>query len=240
MIKEVRALPTFSAPIARHRLAFAPSPPHPASVVPRAHATVAHSPSSSSSPVPPTPLRQLREKTGAPLMDVKKALAATEFDMEAAHAELRKRGLAAAGKKAGRVAADGLVGVKVSDCGRYAGAVEVNSETDFVSRNEHFLALVANAAAAVVKVDVGTLGNPAPGSAAEIPLAALEALPLPTAERRSRRGGGDGGDGSRKHSTPPRVRHGGDGRRRGHRTLRARRGGARYGSPGGAREGYGR
>ena len=121
----------------------------------------------------------MREKTGAPLMDVKKALAATEFDMEAAHAELRKRGLAAAGKKAGRVAADGLVGVKVSDCGRYAGVVEVNSETDFVSRNEHFLALVANAAAAVVKVDVGTLGNPAPGSAAEIPLAALEALPLP-------------------------------------------------------------
>ena len=123
MIKEVRAPPTFSAPIARHRLAFAPSPaPHPASVVPRAHATVAHSPSSSSSPVPPTPLRQLREKTGAPLMDVKKALAATEFDMEAAHAELRKRGLAAAGKKAGRVAADGLVGVKVSDCGRYAAS----------------------------------------------------------------------------------------------------------------------
>ena len=138
MIKEVRA-PTFSAPIARHRLARA-LPPHPASVVPRAHATVAHSLSSSSSPVPPTPLRQLREKTGAPLMDVKKALAATEFDMEAAHAELRKRGLAAAGKKAGRVAADGLVGVKVSDCGRYAGVVEVNSETDFVSRNEHFLA----------------------------------------------------------------------------------------------------
>lgn len=121
----------------------------------------------------------MREKTGAPLMDVKKALAATEFDMEAAHAELRKRGLAAAGKKAGRVAADGLVGVKVSDCGRFAGVVEVNSETDFVSRNDHFLTLVANAAAAVAKVDVGTLGTPAAGSAAEIPLAALEALPVP-------------------------------------------------------------
>ena len=92
-----------------------------------------------------------------------------------------------------------------------------------------------------MKVDVGTLGTPAPGSAAEIPLAALEALPLPDGgETLADAAAATAASGSRKHSTPPRVRHGGDGRRRGHRTLRARRGGARYGSPGGAREGYGR
>ena len=96
-------------------------------------------------------IKDLREKTGAPLMDVTKALKAVEFDLEGAYAELRKRGLAAASKKAGRVAAEGLIGVSVSECGQHAGLVEVNAETDFVSRNELFLALVEDAARAVVE-----------------------------------------------------------------------------------------
>ena len=95
-------------------------------------------------------IKDLREKTGAPLMDVKKALSAASFDPEAAYAELRTRGLAAASKKAGRVAAEGLVGVSVSACGQRAAIVEVNAETDFVSRNEQFLKLVADVSNAAV------------------------------------------------------------------------------------------
>ena len=95
-------------------------------------------------------IKDLREKTGAPLMDVKKALSAASFDLEAAYAELRTRGLAAASKKAGRVAAEGLVGVSVSACGQRAAIVEVNAETDFVSRNEQFLRLVADVSNAAV------------------------------------------------------------------------------------------
>ena len=86
--------------------------------------------------------------------------------------------LAAAGKKAGRTAADGLVGVKVSDCGRYAAVIEINSETDFVSRNEQFQQLVSAAAAAVVKMPVTECNPPQPGSAAEVPTAALEAVKM--------------------------------------------------------------
>ena len=96
-------------------------------------------------------IKDLREKTGAPLMDVKKALNTAEFDLDKAYGELRKRGLAAASKKAGRVAAEGLIGVRVSECGQRAGIVEVNAETDFVSRNEQFLQLVADAAQAVTE-----------------------------------------------------------------------------------------
>lgn len=113
------------------------------------------------------------------MMDVKKALAATSFDMDAAFAELRKRGLAAASKKAGRAAAEGLVGVKVSDCGTRAALVEINSETDFVSRNDQFQRLVVAAAAAVVETPVDTCPPPAPGSASEVPLPTLEAVAMP-------------------------------------------------------------
>ena len=95
-------------------------------------------------------IKDLREKTGAPLMDVKKALHAASFDLEAAYGELRKRGLAAASKKEGRVAAEGLIGVHATACGRRAAIVEINAETDFVSRNEQFLQLVEDAARAVV------------------------------------------------------------------------------------------
>ncbi|GBD42702.1 Elongation factor Ts [bacterium HR40] len=85
-------------------------------------------------------VKELRERTGAGMMDCKKALAETAGDLEAAIDWLRKKGLAAAAKKAGRATSEGLVGMVVAD-GRGA-LVEVNSETDFVARNETFQELV--------------------------------------------------------------------------------------------------
>ncbi|RBP02019.1 translation elongation factor Ts (EF-Ts) [Roseiarcus fermentans] len=85
-------------------------------------------------------VKDLREKTGAGMMDCKHALAETDGDIEAAIDWLRKKGLAKAAKKSGRVAADGLVGVAVEDL--VGVVVEVNSETDFVARNDDFQGLV--------------------------------------------------------------------------------------------------
>lgn len=85
-------------------------------------------------------VKELREKTGAGMMDCKKALSETDGDLEGAVDWLRTKGLAAAAKKSGRVAAEGLVGVSVS--GTAGAVVEVNSETDFVARNESFQAFV--------------------------------------------------------------------------------------------------
>ena len=85
-------------------------------------------------------VKELREKTGAGMMDCKRALTEAAGDMEAAVDWLRTKGLAAAAKKSGRVAAEGLVGV-VSAPGR-AAMVEVNAETDFVARNDSFQAFV--------------------------------------------------------------------------------------------------
>jgi elongation factor Ts len=87
-----------------------------------------------------TMVKDLREKTGAGMMDCKKALVEVNGDMDAAVDWLRKKGLSAAAKKAGRVAADGLVGVASS--GNKAAIVEVNAETDFVARNEAFQTFV--------------------------------------------------------------------------------------------------
>jgi elongation factor Ts len=81
-------------------------------------------------------VKELREKTGAGMMDCKRALAETQGDLEGAIDWLRKKGLAAAAKKAGRVASEGLVGVAVK--GNAGALVEVNAETDFVARNETF------------------------------------------------------------------------------------------------------
>jgi elongation factor Ts len=81
-------------------------------------------------------VKELREKTGAGMMDCKRALGETEGDLEGAIDWLRKKGLSAAAKKAGRVAAEGLVGVATS--GRRGAVVEVNAETDFVARNDTF------------------------------------------------------------------------------------------------------
>ncbi len=83
-----------------------------------------------------TLVKELREKTGAGMMDCKKALTETDGDVEAAVDWLRKKGLAAAAKKAGRVAAEGLVGLVA--VGTRGALCEVNSETDFVARNEDF------------------------------------------------------------------------------------------------------
>jgi elongation factor Ts len=87
-------------------------------------------------------VKELREATGVGMMDCKKALEETAGDMDAAIDWLRTRGLAKAAKKAGRNAAEGLVGVNVD--GTRAAIVEVNSETDFVARNEQFQAIVGN------------------------------------------------------------------------------------------------
>ena len=89
-------------------------------------------------------VKDLRDKTGAGMMDCKKALTETGGDMEAAVDWLRKKGLAKAAKKAGRVAAEGLVGVAVD--GDAGALVEVNSETDFVARNDEFQDFVKRAA----------------------------------------------------------------------------------------------
>jgi elongation factor Ts len=89
-------------------------------------------------------VKELRERTGAGMMDCKKALGETGGDMEAAIDWLRTKGLAAAAKKAGRVAAEGLIGVAV--LGTMGAAVEVNSETDFVAKNEQFQDFVRNVA----------------------------------------------------------------------------------------------
>jgi elongation factor Ts len=85
-------------------------------------------------------VKELREKTGAGMMDCKRALDETGGDIEAAVDWLRKKGLSAAAKKAGRVAAEGLVGVATR--GPVGAVVEVNSETDFVARNEAFQTFV--------------------------------------------------------------------------------------------------
>ncbi|MAU42036.1 MAG: elongation factor Ts [Kordiimonas sp.] len=85
-------------------------------------------------------VKELREKTGAGMMDCKKALAENDANLEAAIDWLRQKGIAKAAKKAGRVAAEGLVAVAANDT--TAVAVEVNSETDFVARNEQFQEMV--------------------------------------------------------------------------------------------------
>ena len=89
-------------------------------------------------------IKELREKTGAGMLDCKKALSETNGDVEAAVDWLRKKGLAAAAKKSGRTAAEGLVGVAVS--GDKGALIELNAETDFVSRNDQFQALVKDIA----------------------------------------------------------------------------------------------
>lgn len=95
--------------------------------------------------------------TGAGMMDCKKALAETDGDMEKAVEYLRKKGLAAAEKKAGRIAAEGIVDIKVSDDRKVAAIVEVNSETDFVAKNEKFREYVAAVVAQVAKSSANTL-----------------------------------------------------------------------------------
>ena len=92
-------------------------------------------------------VKELREMTGAGMMDCKKALAATEGDMDKAVEFLREKGLAGAAKKAGRIAAEGVVVTALTEDGKKAVAVEVNAETDFVAKNEKFQNYAADVAA---------------------------------------------------------------------------------------------
>ena len=96
-------------------------------------------------------VKELREMTGAGMMDCKKALTATEGNMDAAVDWLREKGLASAQKKAGRIAAEGIVDICASEDGHKAVAVEVNAETDFVAKNEKFRSYVADVAAQALK-----------------------------------------------------------------------------------------
>ncbi|MCD8231577.1 MAG: translation elongation factor Ts [Clostridiales bacterium] len=91
-------------------------------------------------------VKELRTMSGAGMMDCKKALTETDGDMDKAVEVLREKGLAKAVKKAGRIAAEGIVALKVTPCGKKAVAVEVNSETDFVAKNEKFQNYVAQVA----------------------------------------------------------------------------------------------
>lgn len=107
-------------------------------------------------------VKELREKSGAGMMDCKTALKESDGDMEAAVDWLRTKGLAKAAKKAGRVAAEGLVGVAAE--GNKAAVIELNSETDFVARNDGFQELVSK----VAKVALGTDGSVEAVAAADL------------------------------------------------------------------------
>lgn len=116
-------------------------------------------------------VKDLREKSGAGMMDCKKALAEANGDMDAALDWLRTKGLAAAQKKSSRTAAEGLVGVATS--GTVGAAVEVNSETDFVAKNDQFQAFVKDVTAIALKTsdDIEALKNeamPQGGTVAEV------------------------------------------------------------------------
>jgi elongation factor Ts len=115
-------------------------------------------------------VKDLREKTGAGMMDCKKALTETGGDLEAAVDWLRKKGLSQAAKKAGRVAAEGLIGVATQ--GSSGAMVEVNAETDFVARNEQFQDFVRKVAEIAVKTGgdiekIKTAAYPGGGTVAE-------------------------------------------------------------------------
>lgn len=103
-----------------------------------------------------TMVKELREKTNAGMLDCKKALEETQGDFEAAVEWLRKKGLASAAKKAGRIAAEGLVFATTMSGGKLGVVVEVNSETDFVARNEQFKTFVKEVADSVAQAKSST------------------------------------------------------------------------------------
>ena len=113
-------------------------------------------------------VKELRERTGAGMMDCKKALSATDGDLEKAIDFLREKGLAAAAKKAGRVAAEGLVEAYIHGGGRIGVLVEVNCETDFVAKTDAFKELVKDIAMHIAAT------NPSYLKLEEVPTAELE------------------------------------------------------------------
>ncbi len=114
-------------------------------------------------------VKELREKTGAGMMDCKKVLTETDGDMEKAIELLRERGIAKAAKKSGRVAAEGLVEAYVSEDGKVGAVVEVNSETDFVAKNEEFKNFVLNVAKQVVEKNPATVEELLAQDSIEVP-----------------------------------------------------------------------
>jgi elongation factor Ts len=114
-------------------------------------------------------VKELRERTGAGMMDCKKILVETDGDLDAAIDAMRKSGAAKADKKSSRVAADGKVVIAVSDDGKEAAILEVNCETDFVAKDENFVAFVEAVAARVLADEPADID-------------ALSALPLDTGE----------------------------------------------------------
>jgi len=91
-------------------------------------------------------VKELRERTGAGMMECKKALVEADGDIDVAIEQMRKAGMAKADKKAGRAAAEGLIAIKVSDDGNKAAIVEVNSETDFLAKEDSFISFVDSVA----------------------------------------------------------------------------------------------
>ncbi|MFN8640761.1 MAG: translation elongation factor Ts [Candidatus Binatia bacterium] len=120
------------------------------------------------SEVSATAVRDLRERTGAGMMDCKKALAEVQGDVDKAIVYLREKGLAAAAKRAGRTAADGLVEAYIHAGGKIGVLIEVNCETDFVARTDDFRGLVRDLAMQVAAA------NPRYVSREEVPAAVLE------------------------------------------------------------------
>lgn len=98
-------------------------------------------------------IKELREKTGAGMVDCKKALVEADGNIEQASEDLRKKGMATAGKKAGRIAAEGAVGSYIHMGGKVGVMVEINCESDFVSRGEEFQQLVKDVAMHIAAVD---------------------------------------------------------------------------------------
>ena len=96
-------------------------------------------------------VKELRERTGAGMLDCKNVLVEVEGDIEKAIDVLREKGLAKAAKKAGRIAAEGLIRIEIPENGEFAGIVEVNSETDFAAKNENFVEFADRMAAIVIK-----------------------------------------------------------------------------------------
>jgi elongation factor Ts len=103
-----------------------------------------------------TMVKELRERTGSGMMECKKALVEASGDMELAIENMRKAGLAKADKKSGRIAAEGIIGVKVSDDAKVVVMADVNCETDFVAKGEDFIGFVNDITDALLTADVET------------------------------------------------------------------------------------
>ena len=104
-------------------------------------------------------VKELRERTGAGMMDCKKALVETNGDIDKAIEFLREKGLSAAAKKAGRIAAEGLIGTYVNESNNFAAIVEVNCETDFVAKNQEFIDFINSMAKIIVDKDINDIAE---------------------------------------------------------------------------------